>query len=59
MGCIMMTPTIAPEHSFKPFTAKDRCDGCVGAAKYLMLLPSGKHLQLCGHHGDQAKKSYL
>lgn len=31
-------------------TANDRCDACSARAQHVAVLPSGKHLNLCGHH---------
>lgn len=37
----------------RPFTARDRCDGCSARAKFLVVLSSGGELQFCGHHAEK------
>lgn len=41
----------------RPFTARDRCDGCSARAKYLIVLASGGELQFCGHHTERFRSS--
>lgn len=41
----------------RPFTARDRCDGCSARAKYLIVLATGGELQFCGHHTDTFRAS--
>lgn len=40
---------------WRPFTARDRCDGCSARAKYLIVLDSGNELTLCGHHTEELR----
>jgi hypothetical protein len=48
-----VTTALAPT----PLTAADRCDRC-GAQAYLRaILPSGRELVFCAHHGKELRDS--
>ena len=45
---------VGVETMSRKFTSADRCDGCSARAKFLIMLPSGGSIQLCGHHTNKS-----
>lgn len=46
-----MTVNATLETADKPLTSRDRCDVCGAQAYVRAVLPSGKDLLFCAHHG--------